>query len=312
MPKLLIIFLFLSLSACTQKQPLEQITGKTMGTRYLIQSTQPINPIQISQRLEQINQIFSSWDINSELSVVNQQPVNQAILLSDELSKVLAKSINIHQKTGGFFDPGLGRLIEVWGFGVAKTNNKPSKNAVAQAFKNSSISQSVLTNQQFIKHADIWLNLSGVAKGYAVDEIAKLLASQNIERFMVEIGGEIKVKGSWTIGIETPTGQPPIKIELTDESIATSGNYRQYFVWEGGRYAHILNPKTGLPAKSDLFSVSVIHPSNLQADAYATAMMAMGNQKAQQLAQRLGLKVVLILNKCDRPCLSHKVIKLNL
>jgi thiamine biosynthesis lipoprotein len=199
-------------------------------------------------------------------------------------------------------------LIDVWGFGVAKVDKKPSRNAIAKALKNSSISQAVLNNQQFIKHADIQLNLSAIAKGYAVDEIAKLLSNQGVERFMVEIGGEIKVKGSWIIGIETPTNQLPIKIELTDKSIATSGNYRNYFIWEGRRYAHILNPKTGLPINSDLFSVSVIHQSNLSADAYATAMMAMGSEKAQQFAKRLGLKVVLILNNTD----TQNIIKLGL
>jgi thiamine biosynthesis lipoprotein len=308
MPKLLIIFLFLSLSSCSQKPTFEQITGKTMGTSFTIKSSQQINQIQIEQRLEQINQIFSNWNANSELSKVNKQPVNKAILLSDELSQVLAKSINIHKQTNGFFDTGLGKLIDVWGFGVAKVDKKPSRNIIAKALKNSSISQAVLNNQQFIKHADIQLNLSAIAKGYAVDEIAKLLSNQGVERFMVEIGGEIKVKGSWIIGIETPTNQLPIKIELTDKSIATSGNYRNYFIWEGRRYAHILNPKTGLPINSDLFSVSVIHQSNLSADAYATAMMAMGSEKAQQFAKRLGLKVVLILNNTD----TQNIIKLGL
>ncbi len=308
MPKLLIIFLFLSLNSCDKKPTFEQITGKTMGTSFTIKSSQKINKIQIEQRLEQINKIFSNWDTNSELSKVNNQPINKAILLTDELAQVLAKSINIHKQTSGFFDVGLGELLDIWGFGVVKVDKKPSRNAIAKALKNSSISQTSLNNQQFIKHANIRLNLSAIAKGYAVDEIAKLLNNQGVQRFMVEIGGEIKVKGSWIIGIETPTNQPPIKIKLSDNSIATSGNYRNYFIWEGKRYAHILNPKTGLPVHSDLFSVSVIHQNNLSADAYATAMMAMGSDKAQQFAKRLGLKVVLILNNTD----TQNIIKLGL
>ncbi|MDC9726978.1 MAG: FAD:protein FMN transferase [Candidatus Thioglobus sp.] len=312
MPKLLIILLFFGLSGCLQTQSVEQITGKTMGTSYTIKTQGKVDQSLIDQRLKQINQIFSSWDQHSELSKVNQHPIDQPVRLSAELLKVLSESIWVSGQTQGFFDPALGSLIDVWGFGATKVAQKPSRNKVASALKNASISKVSLEADQLTKQADIKLNLSAVAKGYAVDEVARLLDQQQIERYMVEIGGEVKAKGRWTIGIETPAGQAPIAIDLMNESIATSGNYRQYFVWEGEQYAHILDPHTGLPVNSDLFSVSVIHPSNLLADAYATAMMAMGSVKAQQLAETLKLKVVLILKSADDSSYAENIIKLGL
>ncbi|MBC8493584.1 MAG: FAD:protein FMN transferase [Candidatus Thioglobus sp.] len=312
MPKLLIILLFFGLSGCLKTQSVEQITGKTMGTSYTIKTQGKVDQSLIDQRLKQINQIFSSWDQHSELSKVNQHPIGQPVRLSAELLKVLSESIQVSTQTQGFFDPALGSLIDIWGFGPTKVSQKPSRNRVLRALENTSISKASLEADQLTKQADIKLNLSAIAKGYAVDEIARLLNQQQVERYMIEIGGEVKVKGQWTIGIETPASQAPIAIDLMNESIATSGNYRQYFVWEGEQYAHILDPHTGLPVNSDLFSVSVIHPSNLLADAYATAMMAMGSVKAQQLAETLKLKVVLILKPADDSSYAENIIKLGL
>jgi thiamine biosynthesis lipoprotein len=200
----------------------------------------------------------------------------------------------------------MGRLIDVWGFGDVKIDEKPSAKIIQQALVNSSIKRLNLTDLTATKNADIRLNLSALAKGYAVDEIAELLKNENIGRFMVEIGGEIKTRGDWKIGIESPDNQAPIAIDLIDEAIATSGNYRNYFVWQNQQYAHILNPHTGAPVDSDLFSASVIHPSAMSADAYATAMMAMGSEKARQFARRQNLKTVLILKS------GENVIKLGL
>ncbi len=313
MPKLLSIFVFLGLSACQPIAQTEKVAGRTMGTTYTVKAqTKMLDQQAIERRLSQINQIFSSWDHNSELSVLNRQAINQSIELSDEMDFVLTQALSLHEQTKGFFSPAMGTLIDLWGFGVNPVERHPEQLMIEQALAKSSIQQLTLSGSKFEKKTDFQLNLSAIAKGYAVDEIAKLLKNQNIERFMVEIGGEIKAQGSWSVGIETPTGQAPIAVSLVDESIATSGNYRQYFVWKGKRYAHILDPHTGLPVDSDLFSASVIHTSSMLADAYATAMMAMGRDKAVKMAQRLNLKTVLILNQCDDPCSSQNIIKIGL
>ena len=313
MPKLLSIFVFLGLSACQPIAQTEKVAGHTMGTTYTVKAqTKMLDQQAIERRLSQINQIFSSWDQNSELSVLNRQAINHSVELSDEMDFVLTQTLGLHEQTKGFFSPAMGTLIDLWGFGVNPVERHPEQLMIEQALAKSSIQQLALSGSKFEKKTDFQLNLSAIAKGYAVDEIAKLLKNQNIERFMVEIGGEIKAQGSWSVGIETPTGQAPIAVSLVDESIATSGNYRQYFVWKGKRYAHILDPHTGLPVDSDLFSASVIHTSSMLADAYATAMMAMGRDKAVKMAQRLNLKTVLILNRCDDPCSSQNIIKIGL
>ena len=313
MPKLLTIFVFLGLSACQPINQTEKISGHTMGTAYtIIAQTNQLDQQAIDQRLNQISQVFSSWDQNSELSALNRQAINTPKDVSAEMGFVLAQAINLHKQTAGFFNPAMGELIDIWGFGVSPVERNPSQLEVEQALERSSMTRLALSGLKFVKTADVQLNLSAIAKGYAVDEIAKLLKKQNIEKFMVEIGGEIKTQGSWSVGIETPTGQAPIAIDLADESIATSGNYRQYFVWKAKRYAHILDPHTGLPVDSDLFSVSVIHPSNMLADAYATAMMAMGKDKAIKMAQRLNLKTVFVLAQCEHPCSSKNIIKVGL
>ncbi len=113
---------------------------------------------------------------------------------------------------------------------------------------------------------------------------------------------------NWVVGIEMPNNQTPIAIKLKNEAVASSGDYRNYFIWEGKKYMHIINPNTGLPAETDLSSVSVINSKTMLADAYATAMMAMGSEKAQSLANKLNLKTIMILNEEH----SYKILKVNL
>jgi thiamine biosynthesis lipoprotein len=170
----------------------------------------------------------------------------------------------------------------------------------------------VIEDGRVKKLRDIKINLSAIAKGYAVDEVARLIKAAGVENFLVEIGGEVIASGTnkeddWIIGVERPDNKSPIPVELKNTSIATSGNYRNFFIWEGKKYMHIFNPESGFPANNDLASVSVIHPQSALSDAYATAMMAMGSSKAKMLADKLKLSVLLITNKED----NNQVIKIN-
>ncbi|CAC9526876.1 FAD:protein FMN transferase (EC 2.7.1.180) [uncultured Gammaproteobacteria bacterium] len=292
------------LGGCEKSEKINAITGSTMGTTWTVKTigSHIISQQVVDARLVTINQIFSTWNAKSELSLFNKKPIQQWIPVSDELFYVLKKSKEIYQQTHGYFDPGIGRLIDIWGFGVNKIEQKPNRHQVQKSLYNSSIRYLMLkggVNKAIKKTRDIHIDLSAIAKGYAVDEIAKLLNSKN---YLVEIGGEVRSRGKhngklWMLGIEQPNNPIPIPIKSNNQSIATSGNYRNYFIWEGQRYMHILNPNTGLPANSDLASVSVLHPQTMIADAYATAMMAMGSKKATALAKRLNLSVVLILNQ---------------
>ncbi len=304
----------LLLSACINT-PTDTIRGTTMGTTYGIQQIdgKPLSRQQIEDRLGRISAIFSTWDPNSELSLLNQKPINQWLVVSDELFFLLSKSQAIYQQTHGYFDPGIGRLLDIWGFGVAVVQQKPSLAQISEALKNSSIKYLELKNGRVKKTKDIHIDLSAIAKGYGLDEIAKLLMSNNSQHFLVEIGGEVATRGKnanrdWTLGIEHPHKAEPIVIKLNNQAIATSGGYRNYFIWQTKRYMHILNPSTGLPVNTDLASVSVLHPQTMMADAYATAMMAMGSKKAIALARQLNLSAVLIFGQQH----DFKVVKINL
>ena len=227
---------------------------------------------------------------------------------------MLNRSVEIYQQTEGYFDPGIGRLIDLWGFGSSGGRTEaPKREEIEKAFENSSIKFLLMEDGRVKKTRDIHINLSAIAKGYAVDEVARLIKISGIKNFLVEIGGEVVASGSnrvddWVLGVERPDNKSPIPVVLKDASIATSGNYRNYFIWEGKKYMHIFNPLTGLPANNDLSSVTVIHPQSAMSDAYATAMMAMGSKKAIELANKLKLTALLITNKED----NNQIIKINL
>ncbi len=309
--KLIAIFLFLT--SCADND-VSVISGKTMGTTYMVKAVNStVSKTTIDNRLWQINNTFSTWDSASELSKLNNAPVNKWIDISNDLYLVLAQAKKINQQTQGFFDPGIGKLIDLWGFGAVSSSIKPTRKAVEESKIEASIDNLVLDNNKVKKLKDISINLSAIAKGYGVDEIARLLANNGVDSFMIEIGGEVFARGSnlgsnWVVGIEMPNNQTPIAIKLKNDAVASSGDYRNYFIWEGKKYMHIINPNTGLPAETDLSSVSVINSKTMLADAYATAMMAMGSEKAQRLANKLNLKTIMILNKEH----SYKILKVNL
>ena len=311
----LILILFL-LSGCFENESVELIKGESMGTSYSINvlGDERIEQDRIDRRLVEINDTFSTWLDDSELSQLNRAPVDEWIEVSSELYSMLKQSVEIYHQTDGYFDPGIGRLIDLWGFGASGGRTEvPKREEIEKAFENSSIRYLLMEDGRVKKTRNIHINLSAIAKGYAVDEIARLIKMSGIKNFLVEIGGEVVALGSnrgddWVVGVERPDNKAPIPIVLKDASISTSGNYRNYFIWEGKKYMHIFNPSTGLPANNDLSSVSVIHPQSAMSDAYATAMMAMGSIKAIELANKLKLTVLLITIKED----NNQIIKINL
>ncbi len=311
----LVLILFL-LSGCFESESVELIKGESMGTSYSINvlGDERIEQERIDRRLVEINDIFSTWQEDSELSQLNRAPVDEWIDVSSELYSMLKQSVDIYQQTDGYFDPGIGRLIDLWGFGASGGRTEvPKREKIEQAFEDSSIRHLLMEDGRVKKTRNIHINLSAIAKGYAVDEIARLIRMSGIKNFLVEIGGEVVASGNnrgddWVVGIERPDNKAPIPVALKDASISTSGNYRNYFIWEGKKYMHIFNPSTGLPANNDLSSVSVIHPQSAMSDAYATAMMAMGSMKAIEFANKLKLTVLLITIKED----NNRIIKINL
>ncbi len=298
----LILLIFLLLSGCASEPTVFELNGRTMGTSYQIQTLgAAAQRAEVEQVLARVNQTFSNWDPNSEISKLNRNSSENWISVSSALFELLVQSQQLYQNTQGYFDPGLGQLIDLWGFGPQQVETPPDAKQVAQVLQSASITHLQLVEGRIKKPKALKLNLSAIAKGYAIDQLAHLLESQGIAHFMIEIGGEVLARGTrantpWRVGIEMPAGQLPKSIELNNQAVATSGDYRNYWQYQGQRYAHILDPQTGFPADSDIASVSVITHSAALSDAYATAMQAMGSKKALQLAQQLGLQVVIVLN----------------
>lgn len=295
---LLIIAVVLLLPAC-RKPAVNRFSGDALGTIYTVSYTGKFSAdlqIQVDSVLRVIDREFSVFDTTSLLSRVNRGETSE---LNADFIHVLERSLQISQETDGAFDCTLQPLIELWGF--ARQQNKQ----IVSATKIDSVRQyvgytlvGIEKNELIKKDPRVQLNFNAIAKGYAVDKIAALLVEQGYPNFVVEVGGEIVTKGTkngkaWKIGIQVPTEtadgaeESYYAFTLQDKAIATSGNYRNYFEKDGIRYTHILNPATGKPEQTSLLSVSVIADNCTTADAYATAFMVMGLEKAMPLANRI-------------------------
>ena len=249
---------------------------------------------------------MSSWKDDSELNNFLAQPVGSWIELSPDLATVLSQSKQVYQHTRGAFDPSLGPLIRLWGFQGERRETPPTSEKVAAALAHTGFDMLEVRGNSARRLEPIEINLSAIAKGYAVDALGTLLRSQGMENFLIEIGGELITSGTrfgelWKVAIETPDSDQRAVQQLVHlqgaEALATSGNYRNYFESGGKRYQHIIDPTTGYPGDTGVVSVSVLAPDCATADAYATAFMLLGEQESFALASRLGLEVIMLLQQ---------------
>lgn len=288
-----------------------KLSGKTMGTTYSV-TYQDLNQVnyksQIDSLLEAINQEVSTYIEDSDISTFNKSEKKYTFLASEKphFTTNLLKSKPIFEKTNGNFDPTVMPLVNYWGFGYTekRTINNADKAKITELL------ESVGLNKLYVKvngdniaitkpNPAAQLDFSAIAKGYAVDVIGHFLISKGIENLFIEIGGETFCKGKsmrgdlWALGINTPSRDAKLTdikqiVRLTNKGLATSGNYRNFHTAEDGSiYAHTINPKTGFPEKSNLLSATVIADNCMTADAYATAFMVMGKDKAIELVERM-------------------------
>tara|TARA_Y100000741_G_scaffold95872_2_gene71274 strand:- start:6772 stop:7746 length:975 start_codon:yes stop_codon:yes gene_type:complete len=288
------------------------INGLTMGTTYSIKiktADAVVNQEKIRADIEkillEINQKMSTYIVDSELSVINFSNSLDSNLISDDLFKVISHANTISKTTNGAFDITVGPLVNLWGFGPDKSENKIPPNEEIELIKKNIGYKKIYLNKETTSikklHPDLYVDLSGIAKGFAVDKIALYLNSYNLENYLVEIGGELIAKGTnednevWQIGIENPNNNLAKIIGLKDIAMATSGDYRNYFEKNGVRYSHTINPNTGKPIKHKLASVTVLDKTAMNADALATAFMVLGPAKTIELANELKIGVYLII-----------------
>jgi FAD:protein FMN transferase len=309
---LLIVFLILCGCNSHPEDPIV-IQGMTMGTNYSItlgiQSEFSTVELQdeIDTLLDSINQKMSTYIDDSELSKINQSNSHEWLEISPELFAVFSSALEISQLTGGAFDITVGNLVNLWGFGPDEMHSIiPDDESIESAMLTSGYHNIELLTQPYaIKklNSDIYIDLSGIAKGYAVDKVSEYLDEKKISSYLVDIGGEIKAQGEkqdqqpWRIGIEKPlveAREVQRIVTLVNEAMATSGDYRNFFTKNGIHYSHTIDPRIGHPIRYNLLSVTVLDQSAMVADALATALLVMGPEDSIRFAENNEIPAYLI------------------
>ncbi len=288
-----------------------------MGTQYHIRLpvTSSINDAprwkqlqyDIDALLLAINKEMSPYIEDSSISRFNQAKNTNWFPISREFLSVINTAQSVSLDSQGAFDITVMPLVNLWGFGTLNKTSIPSQQQIEYSLNQIGY-QSLQTRQQPAairkQKPELSIDLSAIAKGYAVDAIGILLEKRGIKRYLVEIGGEIRVRGknkqnqAWRIAIEKPTTlarSVQQGVLLKDGAIATSGDYRNYYEKEGKRYSHTINPKTGYPITHKLASVTILNKSAMVADAQATAIMVLGEKQGKVYALQQGLMVYMII-----------------
>ena len=319
---LLALFYIGLLSACAERSKTSVLAfeGPTMGTRFHVKvivsasvdvEQQRARLLDISQdKLREINQSMSTYISDSTLQIFNQTGVDVWFDVDAELCEVLSVADTVSQASFGAFDISVGPLVNAWGFGPYDVEELPSENDIQTIMANIGYESLDLdcASNQIRKQKMLTLDLSSVAKGYAADLLAEEYSQLGYADFMIEIGGELFVRGlnaerqPWLIAIEKPAFERSGAIQvlqLSDVGVATSGEYRNYYERDGQRVSHTIDPTTGHPINHTLASVTVITDSAGEADAWATALNVLGPEKGQQRAEQLGLAAYFIVRKDD-------------
>ncbi len=313
---LFVLLALQALSACTHKDIDLSFSGQTMGTRYHITVVTDGGrfpdgvELAVAELLDRLDRTMSTYKPNSELNTLNRLEIGHEKILSTDLWQVLQGAQHIHALTQGAFDPTVGPLVDLWGFGPQNTENKvPTADEIKALMSKVGLKQLRLGNDNKVtKLGDINLDLSAIAKGYAAQQVAALLKSQRLNNFLVEVGGELQLAGHnpkglpWRIAIEVPSllqGGVEQVIAVSELGVATSGDYRNYFEQDGVRYSHTIDPRSGRPTSHALVSVTVLADTAGVADALATAFMVMGAKKTLELAGQRDIPVYLLVKTSD-------------
>ncbi|HLO79681.1 MAG TPA: FAD:protein FMN transferase [Chitinophagaceae bacterium] len=297
------------------------IKGAAQGTSYNITYLAGA----YSNYRQSIDSIFKQIDLSMSTyvpgSIVSRLNRNDTtVLVDDHFATVFKKSMEVSENTKGLFDITVAPLVNAYGFGSIKKGPVDEKQ-VDSLLHYIGYTKVRLMDKKLVKESpQVMLDFNAIAQGYTVDVLASFLESKGVHNYLIELGGEIRAKGNkldgspWTIGIEQPDESPNdgialnTTISLQNKALATSGNYKKFFVERGHKYTHIINPITGLPAKSNLLSATVIADDCMTADAYATAFMVMGLDSAKQFLsdhKDLGLEIFFIYD--DRGKLKTQV-----
>ncbi len=303
MNKLVYIALFsITLFSCQPKQKdYIQLEGAVFGTFYHVKY-QPVKTINLSdginKELSKVNGALSSYVDTSTIRRFNES--TQGIVVDSMMKYVIEDGLQVFKNTDGAFDMTVGALVNAWGFGFKKRDIVTDEQ-INLLLSHVGMQNVQLKGDSLLKtDAAITLDAAAIAKGYGVDVVADYLESEGIQNYMVEIGGEIRVKGvnnkglDWHVGIDKPIDDVSAKntqieavIAITGMGMATSGNYRNFYMKDGKKYAHTISPYNGYPVLHSILSASILAPKCMTADAYATACMVMGVDKSMKVIESL-------------------------
>lgn len=293
------------------------LSGETMGTRYtaVFFAGAGVDASAIDTGLfaavDRVDRQMSTWKPDSDLNRLNRAPEQQWQDLPRELVSVLAAALQVGQQSGGAFDINVGGLVNAWGFGAGAQAPNGAQIAALQKQPPSRVSELLEVDRlqnRVRKRAAVTLDLSGIAKGYGVDALARCLDAFGVERYLVGIDGEMRARGlkpdgrPWAIAVERPVrGVREVMgvMEITDTAIATSGDYRHSVVLNGEHHAHTMNPALGGPARNRLAAVTVLASSCMLADAWATALLVLGEEAGVELARARGMDALFVLRDGD-------------
>ena len=311
------MLMVLPLSACNREahtDGLFRFTGQTMGTSYTVKmgdlpegGDRSKIHAGIDQILERINSRMSTYREDSELTLFNRNKTTDWVEVSSETVFVVHEALRISRLTDGAFDITVGPLVNLWGFGPGSPSESlPDDNAIQTALESVGYEHlHVQDSPPALRkdRPDVQIDLSAIAKGYAVDQLAEYLESIKIGNYLVEVGGELRGKGEkaqgkpWKVAVEKPVPHERTilhVLHLGSQAMATSGDYRNFFVQNAQRFSHTINPRTGQPVTHQLASVTVVTPSCMEADALATGLMVLGPKAGHELAIREKLPALFI------------------
>lgn len=288
--------------------------GSTYHIKYIAERDENLKPA-IDSILEVIDRSMSTYRSDSAISKINQG--DTTVVVDEHFRKVFEASQQIWQESEGLFDPTVGVLVNAWGFGKQKISEAdlPTDKKIDSLRKYVGFDKVALTEKNLIKkrYTEILFDFNAIAQGYTSDVVANYLSVRGIKNYIVEIAGEMYLKGkntvedkSWTIGVENPLKPLDDRdlvatIQFTNQGLATSGNYRKVWTDSNGRkYVHSINPLTGRATQSDVLSATVVAPSTMLADGYATMFMVMGLAKSKAFLEKHPDLAVLLVYSDDK------------
>jgi len=289
---------------------IHDLDGLTMGTSWSVRLVAdprldlPRLRLGVQRELDAIVAQMSHWEPESDLGRFNRAEAGSWQPLPEAFFEVLSYALEVAEASGGAYDPGAGALVNLWGFGPERRHDQPGFTTPGAAAIAALVGRTGIKLDRDRRRArqpgGVQLDLSAVAKGYGVDQVARHLERQGLRHYLVEVGGELRGAGvkpdgqPWWVALEQPpsmhdTASDPLLLALHGLAVATSGDYRRYVDLDGQRHSHTLDPRNGYPVRNGVASVSVIHPECMAADALSTALTVLGADQGLRFAEERGL-----------------------